>query len=496
MKKTRKAFTLVELLVVIAILAVLATVGIVGYTSFTKKAKESNDRSVIAQLNLALQANETTDGKPETMYEALRVVESAGFVVENLTPDSDGYDYVYDMSTNRFALMNNTTVVAGPTDKDFSEEGVNLWQFVAPNGTLSNTRSNYLKNGWSGSLPTISTGIDFGNNTDITSVNYSNTGAGKSVVLRTMGNLCVLTINAPSDHVDHYGYAKTTNVVAVNSSNSYHEFGTSNALVVSAGKVVIEETGVVFALSETDGSTATVSNNGGNVMQSTVDSVVASTTFEINSLSQLESFRDATNSGETFAGKTVNLNVNISLTKGWKPISNYYRKNNTDKWFEGTFNGNGHTISGLTNEGLSLNDINTGYNSSTPAGGTEYVYGLFASVGGNATIKNLKLANVHIVSLNSLLGDGIGALVGYTAGTVKVENVEVSGSIIGYDAVGGIIGRSRGTSITMTNCTNNAEVKAIRQCAGIVGQIGVTASNNTLTSCVNNGNVTKSGSQI
>lgn len=119
MKKTRKAFTLVELLVVIAILAVLATVGIVGYTSFTKKAKESNDKSVIAQINLALQSSEATDGQPKTMYEALQVVKECGYDISKMTPDSDKCDYVYDMTSNRFALMKGTDVLAGPTDKTF-----------------------------------------------------------------------------------------------------------------------------------------------------------------------------------------------------------------------------------------------------------------------------------------------------------------------------------------------------------------------------------------
>ena len=54
MKKTRKGFTLVELLVVIAIVAILATVAIIGYTSFTKKAEKSADQQAVTQMNTAL----------------------------------------------------------------------------------------------------------------------------------------------------------------------------------------------------------------------------------------------------------------------------------------------------------------------------------------------------------------------------------------------------------------------------------------------------------
>ena len=302
--------------------------------------------------------------------------------------------------------------------------------------------------------------------------------------------MCELTINASTDTVHHYGYANETKVVAV-ADHSYHENGTSHKLVVTAGNVVIENSGVVFDLSATDGATATVTNNGGNVMESTVASVPSSTTFEINSLSQLESFRDATNSGEDFLGKIINLNVDVTLNGAWKPISNYWRKATVvaeDKWFAGEFNGNGHTIYGLTNKNLLPKDTNTGYNSSTPAGGTEVVYGLFASVNG-ANIHNLKLRNVDIVSMDPLLGDGVGALIGYSAGNTIVSNIEVNGSVIGYDAVGGIIGRSRGTSLTMNDCVNNAQVKAVRLCAGLVGQLGVTDAASSINRCTNNGNV-------
>ena len=66
-KKIKKAFTLVELLVVIAILAILATVSIVGYNSFTNKAKISVDQQAVAQMNTVLQADEVLNGVPESI---------------------------------------------------------------------------------------------------------------------------------------------------------------------------------------------------------------------------------------------------------------------------------------------------------------------------------------------------------------------------------------------------------------------------------------------
>ena len=61
LNKTKKGFTLVELLVVIAILAVLASVSVIGYLGFTTKARNSNAMTELAQVREVLRA-ELIDG--------------------------------------------------------------------------------------------------------------------------------------------------------------------------------------------------------------------------------------------------------------------------------------------------------------------------------------------------------------------------------------------------------------------------------------------------
>ena len=56
MKKTKKGFTLVELLVVIAIIAILSTVAIVGYTSFVNTANKSAAQSEAHQIDVAIES--------------------------------------------------------------------------------------------------------------------------------------------------------------------------------------------------------------------------------------------------------------------------------------------------------------------------------------------------------------------------------------------------------------------------------------------------------
>ena len=50
-KKLKKGFTLVELIVVIAIIAILSTVAVIGFTRVVDKANVSNDTQLVRNLN-------------------------------------------------------------------------------------------------------------------------------------------------------------------------------------------------------------------------------------------------------------------------------------------------------------------------------------------------------------------------------------------------------------------------------------------------------------
>ena len=182
--KKKKGFTLVELLVVIAILAVLATVSVVGYMGFTKKAQISNDESLVTQLNTALKADEVVDGKPETPTKMLSVMEDNGFKVENLTPKTTTYNIVWNQEDNQFALLDeNDSLVYGT----ISEKLYMNWKFV-DSYTEASDFSIYLKEIETQNIPSeIHTGLDVGNNTGITTINYKNESDAQNVVIRTNG---------------------------------------------------------------------------------------------------------------------------------------------------------------------------------------------------------------------------------------------------------------------------------------------------------------------
>lgn len=103
---------------------------------------------------------------------------------------------------------------------------------------------------------------------------------------------------------------------------------------------------------------------------------------EISTVEQLKAFRDAVNSGTTYAGQTVKLTADLNLSgeSNWKPIGNLVAY--PGQSFNGTFDGGGHTISNLK-----CNDNTPNY----------AVAGLFGSVV-NGTIKDLTVKNVNIQS--------------------------------------------------------------------------------------------------
>ena len=485
-KKIKKAFTLVELLVVIAILAILATVSIVGYNSFTKKARVSNDTVLVKQMNDILFANSQTDDANPTMSKALEDVFDGGYDLTKLTPTTTNYNIMWDRAKDQMVLADENLGIVYPEASKVSENHEDLF-VVVKNAEELSKRTNagysvYLHDDFTGTeITDLKAGIDTGKVTAIKKINYSNSNK-KDVVMNTDGQMCELTIDGPNDHVEHYGYAKTINVNSVDKENSYHEFGTTTELNITSGKIVIEQTAIVFNLNATNSTNSSISNNGGNILKSNVPAITPSENFQINSLQQFEAFRDATNSGVNFSqynsnNKKIVLNTDIHLNSAWKPISNYYRgtAEHLDKWFAGYFDGNGHTIYGLTNKGLASEKINTGYDSTTPQGNTECVYGLFASIN-CATIKNINFKDVDIDANtdSSLKGDHVGALVGYAKGDVTISNVNVYGSIKGFDGTAGIIGGIRETTSSgakVENCNNYATINSYRRCAGIIGNI-------------------------
>ena len=179
--------------------------------------------------------------------------------------------------------------------------------------------------------------------------------------------------------------------------------------------------------------------------------------YTVTSADGLMNIAELVNGGKSDIN--ITLDTYIDLTgKDWTPIGTNY-----DNSYKGTFDGGGHTITGLT---FTTND--------------KYA-GLFGWLNKAGTVKNVVMEGVQITS-NQIYGGSIGGVAGYSWGTI--ENCSVSGSVSGTVYVGGVVGAQIDGSIT--GCSSSATVKGMVDVGGVAGQ---TNSSATLTACYATGNV-------
>ena len=181
--------------------------------------------------------------------------------------------------------------------------------------------------------------------------------------------------------------------------------------------------------------------------------------YNVTSADGLMNIAKLVNGGKTDIN--ITLDTDIDLTgKDWTPIGTDFHNSYT-----GTFDGGGHTITGLT---FTTNDENAG---------------LFGYLNRAGTVKNVVMEGVQITS-NQIYGGSIGGVVGSSLGGT-IENCSVSGSVSGTVYVGGVVGAQIDGSIT--GCSSSATVKGMVDVGGVAGQ---TNSSATLTACYATGNVT------
>lgn len=233
----------------------------------------------------------------------------------------------------------------------------------------------------------------------------------------------------------------------------------------------------------------TVENNTG------ADTVSITKGIVIDTVEELENLAQAVNSGTTYKGKTIVLTADIDLkNKEWTPIGN--KTNN----FQGTFDGNGHTISNLKITG-NKDDV-----------------GLF----GYTTVGEIKNLTVHNASVSGYLDVGVVAGSPYTSkytnikvtGDVKVDGYAYVGAVGGKNAyanwtnitvdvsdssyvkansenyrtyVGGVIGFMGEGGHTVSNVTSNIDVYG--STCDVGGIVGIAHYGNTFTNVTCNGNV-------
>lgn len=236
------------------------------------------------------------------------------------------------------------------------------------------------------------------------------------------------------------------------------EKGTFNGEVINNGTI----TGGVF--NSTVSGSGTI--KGGTFNTPITGSGTESAPYQISTAAQLKRFRDIVNGA---GGQTQNrgayavLTANIDLNnEPWTPIGNYTEGNQI--YYEGTFDGGGHTISGLNVTG-------------------EFVYaGLFGTVK-DGTIKSLTVAGKVSPSNSQCI---VGGIVGYASNAV-IKNCSNHCSVTGHTTsiIGGIAGFN--SSGAIIDCYNVGTISGINYAEAIGGIVG--SNSGTISNCYNVGTV-------
>ena len=200
--------------------------------------------------------------------------------------------------------------------------------------------------------------------------------------------------------------------------------------------------------------------------------------YIITKAEELAWFRDQVNGGNKKICAKIADNVEVIDLKNFCHAADASKKideqswvpiGNSNKPYQGTFDGNGKTITNLY--------INASQTSQNNMGLFGYTY--------QSTIKNLTFENANVTNTQS----NTGILVGKAGYGSTLQNIKISKTcqIKGGNYTGGIAGELDGNAY---NCVNYATVQGIKYVGGFLGMYS--RKGNSITACANYGNVTAS----
>ena len=163
--------------------------------------------------------------------------------------------------------------------------------------------------------------------------------------------------------------------------------------------------------------------------------------FSVDSAEDLKGLAELVSAGTDFSGKTIDLADDVDLGGHvWEPIGAGKREG-AAKVFNGSFNGNGHTISNFTIE----------YTTETMDDGQ--AIGFFGNVEGTsenpAKIENLNFKDAVIASSSNTAGVAVGYAVYADISDITVKNSTVKA----YQGAGAVVGRLYHSG-SIENCRN------------------------------------------
>ena len=495
-KKYNRGFTTPELVIVIVVIAILAAVLIptLIILATNQNSGEDSDPEVAADIALArnmnavLAASETT---PVSMSDLVVILENNGYRIDNLSPAEQGNVFFVesDEQSNFLYCGRRHGIVYGGCSAYGIYHSPEFWLTVRSKAEMEAwpDLSYYF-------AADITESLEFSTASSINTGNYTAGEVtytyGEEASVTVEGTLSSLTVNAPYATVHNYSSVSSVTLLHA-AADSYHESGYVRGALTAAeefsGEIAIEPEGTVVELNALQAAPEMTIANSGYVLslfKSTSVGIVndgyignaaafglenaASITYSISNASGLSRLRDKINNGIRLENATYRLTADIDLSgSDWVPMGPETNP------FTGTFDGEGHTINGLTN------------------------LCLFGYVGAGTTVRNIRFTNV-----STILPPVAACVYGSVDAPTTFSGIEVNGTISSdVISVSGLVGILRSTEtelpssmkqspeVIIENCTNNASASCVgytRAAGFVVTVYGVSLE---VRDCVNNGDL-------
>lgn len=466
MKNNKRAFTIVELVIVIAVIGILAAVLIPTFSSLIEKANMNSDEAAVKNMNTYLSADEQINGKPAVWQDAVKVLSKSGLDAQNYKALSSEHYLVWDSSINRVLYVEKASgQVIYPEEYKNLTEGDDYtygnWMTLEGQMVADDSWLNQEQDYSSFDKVEISNGEVKYEDKVITESNAKEEVAG---------------------YQSYFGNNVAANLLALEFKNSDTKYG----------QLKYESNGVEYVIAKVKDSQQLTS--------------------------YAEYVKKSDNDGENF---TLLLTGDIEFNNTqWKPIETY--KGSVD----GSYKTEDGTVKPAVLKNFNMSDRSAEvvmYESGTK-GGSNFYYG-FISVFTGGYLGNFEFENVNVVTP----GLDVAAPMGYEKtgvyvatvcglitnekqeGTVVVENIHVkSGTVTGYSRVGGLfgcVGMTKALSsngylnsgtIEIRNCSNAATVVSKAETSGsYANAAGIAAFTHRIQNdavvkyidCVNTGNI-------
>lgn len=493
--RSKKAFTITELVVVIAVIAILAAILIPTFSEVIDNSKKAHDVQLVKEINTALSVYKAETGSnPKDYPELMKALSQQGltdasnpFLLATALKQDNAY-LIWYPNTNAVSLyVDSEDYVLVKTSAIGMGNGIFLQDTAGSEGSLGyllcvNGQHNFIAQLY----------YDFyelsGGNINDFNVNFGGSYTNENILAnagdKTWANSIIAAIGNQK-----VGYTHST----VIETEITEQVATSSNAVVNIKEALGESSDKDYTALDTK-------------EKEVVDQAVRS------AMATMATIANDKEKAETLAGKTISLSVpegtevsfeDVTLTA----IGINYRKdvemeNNTKS---STFSTN---FGGLTIVDMSVEEgefissgaeYQTSKDTGLPMDGYMFTYGLFGSVfakaGETVTIENLSIKNVNVdlngatetIGGKELLTrtDQAGVVVGYAKGDVVLKNITVNGVseensetrglIKGYDGVAGLVGRVDGRAggeLRIEDCeVRNLTVAGERRASGFVGVI-------------------------